>query len=81
VKLLHCMNSVGAITSEFKPTTKFEKEMAQILQSKEMMEAHKNDGAKILELNKVCDALTMLHLFILNLTRYYNITDCYVFIH
>jgi U3 small nucleolar RNA-associated protein 14 len=47
------VNSVGAIASEFKPRTKFEKEMAQILQSKEMMEAHKNDGAKILELNKV----------------------------
>lgn len=47
------VNSVGAIASEFKPRTKFEKEMAQILQSKEIMDAHKNDGAKILELNKV----------------------------
>ncbi|GJN07916.1 hypothetical protein PR202_ga25789 [Eleusine coracana subsp. coracana] len=46
------VNSVGAIASEFKPRTKFEMEMAQILQSKEMIEAHKNDGAKILELNQ-----------------------------
>ncbi|GJN31434.1 hypothetical protein PR202_gb19833 [Eleusine coracana subsp. coracana] len=47
------VNSVGAIASEFKPRTKFEMEMAQILQSKEMIEAHKNDGAKILELNQI----------------------------
>ncbi|KAL5218186.1 hypothetical protein ABZP36_018870 [Zizania latifolia] len=47
------VNTVGAIASEFKPRTEFEKKMAEIIQSTEMMEAHKNDGAKILELNKI----------------------------
>ncbi|KQK21752.1 uncharacterized protein C57A7.06 isoform X2 [Brachypodium distachyon] len=47
------VDSVGAIASEFKPRTEFEKKMAGIMHSTEMMEAHKNDGAKILELNKM----------------------------
>ncbi|KAL6902063.1 hypothetical protein ACP4OV_004939 [Aristida adscensionis] len=47
------VNTVGAIASEFKPRTKFEMKIAEVMQSTEMMEAHKNDGAKILELNKV----------------------------
>ncbi|XP_062215639.1 uncharacterized protein C57A7.06 [Phragmites australis] len=47
------VNTVGAIASDFKPRTKFEKAMAEIVYSREMMEAHKNDGAKILELNKI----------------------------
>lgn len=47
------VNTVGAIASEFKPRNEFEKQMAEIMRSTEMMEAHKNDGVKILELNKV----------------------------
>ncbi|KAL6649907.1 hypothetical protein ACP70R_014131 [Stipagrostis hirtigluma subsp. patula] len=47
------VNTVGAIASEFKPRTKFEMKMAEVMNSTEMMEAHKNDGAKILELNKI----------------------------
>lgn len=48
------VNTVAAIASEFKPRSEFEKRMADITRSSEIMEAHKNDGAKILELNKVC---------------------------
>ncbi|CAM0910448.1 unnamed protein product [Alopecurus aequalis] len=47
------MGTVGAIASKFEPRTTFEKQMAEVLQSTEIMEAHKNDGAKILELNKM----------------------------
>lgn len=47
------VNTVAAIASEFKPRKEFEKKMAEITQSTEIMEAHKNDGAKILELNKI----------------------------
>ncbi|BAS84136.1 U3 small nucleolar RNA-associated protein 14 [Oryza sativa Japonica Group] len=47
------VNTVGAIASEFKPRNEFEKQMAEIMRSTEMMEAHKNDGVKILELNKI----------------------------
>uniref|UniRef100_A0ACD5WWD1 Uncharacterized protein n=1 Tax=Avena sativa TaxID=4498 RepID=A0ACD5WWD1_AVESA len=46
-------NTVGAIASKFEPRSTFEKQMAEVLRSTEIMEAHKNDGAKILELNKV----------------------------
>lgn len=45
--------SVGAIASEFKPRTDFEKAIASISQNKEVEEAFKSDGAKLLELNKV----------------------------
>lgn len=48
------VNTVAAIASEFKPRTEFEKTIAKITQSTEIIDAHKNDGAKILELNKVC---------------------------
>ncbi|KAJ1297193.1 hypothetical protein BS78_01G358800 [Paspalum vaginatum] len=47
------VNTVAAIASEFKPRTEFEKRIAEITQSAEIMEAHKNDGARILELNKI----------------------------
>ncbi|CAD6341639.1 unnamed protein product [Miscanthus lutarioriparius] len=46
------VNTVAAIASEFKPRTEFEKRIAEITQSTDIIEAHKNDGAKILELNK-----------------------------
>ncbi|RLN39762.1 uncharacterized protein C57A7.06-like isoform X1 [Panicum miliaceum] len=47
------VNTIAAIASEFKPRTEFEKRIAEITRSTEIMEAHKNDGAKILELNKI----------------------------
>uniref|UniRef100_A0ACD6AI79 Uncharacterized protein n=1 Tax=Avena sativa TaxID=4498 RepID=A0ACD6AI79_AVESA len=46
-------NTVGAIASKFEPRSTFEKQMAKVLRSTEIIQAHKNDGAKILELNKV----------------------------
>ncbi|KAM0906261.1 hypothetical protein ACQ4PT_016932 [Festuca glaucescens] len=46
-------STVGAIASKFEPRSTFEKQMAEVLRSTEIMEAHKNDGAKILELNKM----------------------------
>jgi U3 small nucleolar RNA-associated protein 14 len=46
-------STVGAIASKFEPRSMFEKQMAEVLRSEQIMEAHKNDGAKILELNKV----------------------------
>ncbi|KAK6937365.1 hypothetical protein RJ641_030873 [Dillenia turbinata] len=46
-------STVGAIAAEFVPRTDFEKKMASLVQNDEVLEAHKNDGAKLLELNKV----------------------------
>ena len=48
------VDTVGAIASKFEPRSSFEKQMAGVFNNTEIMEAHKNDGAKILELNKVC---------------------------
>ncbi|KAL2931776.1 U3 small nucleolar RNA-associated protein 14-like protein B [Bienertia sinuspersici] len=47
------LSTVGALASEFKPRTDFEKSIASILQNKEVADAYKSDGAKILELNKM----------------------------
>ncbi|GAB4839846.1 hypothetical protein Ancab_020556 [Ancistrocladus abbreviatus] len=47
------LSTVGAIASEFKPRTEFEKTMASLVQDNEVVEAHKNDGARLLELNKI----------------------------
>ncbi|CAN6289489.1 unnamed protein product [Urochloa humidicola] len=47
------VNTISAIAGEFKPRTEFEKRIAEITRSTDILEAHKNDGAKILELNKV----------------------------
>ncbi|GAB2221507.1 hypothetical protein Drorol1_Dr00012688 [Drosera rotundifolia] len=46
-------STVGAIASEFKPRTDFEKAMASLLKDSEVMEAHNKDDARLLELNKV----------------------------
>ncbi|KAI3526852.1 hypothetical protein L1887_06118 [Cichorium endivia] len=46
-------STVGAIASEFKPRTEFEKKMASLINSKQLSEAHNGDGARLLELNKV----------------------------
>ncbi|CAI0450113.1 unnamed protein product [Linum tenue] len=46
-------STVGAIASEFEPRTDFEKKMASLVYDEKVMEAHKEDGAKLLELNKI----------------------------
>ncbi|XP_050235654.1 uncharacterized protein C57A7.06 isoform X2 [Mercurialis annua] len=46
-------STVGAIASEFEPRTDFEKQMASLVYDDKVMEAHKEDGARLLELNKV----------------------------
>lgn len=46
-------STVGAIASEFEPRTAFEKQMAALVNNNEVAEAHKKDGARLLELNKV----------------------------
>ncbi|KAG4913701.1 hypothetical protein AAZX31_19G198400 [Glycine max] len=46
-------STVGAIASEFEPRTEFEKKIAALVYDEEVMEAHKKDGSKLLEMNKV----------------------------
>ncbi|KAM7521464.1 hypothetical protein LguiA_011366 [Lonicera macranthoides] len=46
-------STVGAIASEFQPRTDFEKKIASLVNDSEVAEAHKNDGARLLELNKI----------------------------
>ncbi|PRQ26398.1 putative small-subunit processome, Utp14 protein [Rosa chinensis] len=46
-------SSVGTIASEFEPRTEFEKKMASLLYDDEVMDAHRKDGSRLLELNKV----------------------------
>ncbi|KAK8960785.1 hypothetical protein KSP40_PGU017654 [Platanthera guangdongensis] len=47
------VNTVGAIAAGHEPRTEFEKKMAELIGVPEIREAQKNDGFKILELNKV----------------------------
>lgn len=46
-------STVGAIAAEFKPRTDFEKKIASLFNDHEVVEAHRNDGARLLELNKI----------------------------
>uniref|UniRef100_A0A5B7CB94 U3 small nucleolar RNA-associated protein 14 n=1 Tax=Davidia involucrata TaxID=16924 RepID=A0A5B7CB94_DAVIN len=46
-------STVGAIASEFEPRTDFEKKIASLVNDNEVVEAHKKDGARLLELNKI----------------------------
>ncbi|WVZ04887.1 hypothetical protein V8G54_018233 [Vigna mungo] len=46
-------STVGAIASEFEPRTEFEKKIAALVYDNELTDAHKNDGSKLLEMNKV----------------------------
>ncbi|XP_058083657.1 uncharacterized protein C57A7.06 [Magnolia sinica] len=46
-------STVGAIASEFEPRTEFEKKMASLVCDAKVMEAHAQDGARLLELNKI----------------------------
>ncbi|KAL2231844.1 UNVERIFIED_CONTAM: putative protein C57A7.06 [Sesamum indicum] len=45
-------STIGAIASEFEPRTDFEKKIASLVNQNEVVEAHKKDGARLLELNK-----------------------------
>ncbi|KAM6558358.1 hypothetical protein CsatA_027597 [Cannabis sativa] len=46
-------STVGAIASEFEPRTEFEKKIASLVHDDKVMDAHSNDGSKLLEFNKV----------------------------
>lgn len=46
-------STVGAIASEFKPRTDFEKTIASLVHDNDVVEAYKSDGGKLLELNKL----------------------------
>ncbi|XP_073275995.1 uncharacterized protein [Primulina huaijiensis] len=46
-------STIGAIASEFEPRTDFEKKIASLVSHNEVVEAHKKDGARLLELNEV----------------------------
>ncbi|XVF72649.1 hypothetical protein PTKIN_Ptkin12aG0136600 [Pterospermum kingtungense] len=46
-------STVGAIASEFEPRTEFEKKIASLVYDDKVMEAHKADGSRLLELNKI----------------------------
>lgn len=46
-------STIGAIASEFEPRNDFEMKMASLVNQNEVVEAHKRDGARLLELNEV----------------------------
>ncbi|KAG8378493.1 hypothetical protein BUALT_Bualt08G0142900 [Buddleja alternifolia] len=46
-------STIGAIASEFQPRTDFETKIASLVNQNEVVEAHKRDGARLLELNKI----------------------------
>ncbi|KAI5667661.1 hypothetical protein M9H77_17514 [Catharanthus roseus] len=46
-------STVGAIASEFEPRTDFEKKIASLVNDNDIVEAHRKDGARLLELNKI----------------------------
>ncbi|GMI69439.1 hypothetical protein like AT4G02400 [Hibiscus trionum] len=54
-------STVGAIASEFEPRTEFEKKIASLVYDDKVMEAHKADGSKLLELNKISEEDYMKH--------------------
>ncbi|KAL6568971.1 hypothetical protein OROGR_000696 [Orobanche gracilis] len=46
-------STIGAIAFEFEPRTDFEKKITSLANQDEFVEAHRNDGARLLELNKI----------------------------
>lgn len=46
-------STVGEIAAEFEPRSDFEKKIASLFDDHEVVEAHRKDGARLLELNKV----------------------------
>lgn len=58
-------STVGAIASEFEPRTEFEKKMASLISHDNVMEAHRKDGSRLLELNKVWKFYIYIYIYIL----------------
>ncbi|KAL0642451.1 hypothetical protein Bca4012_040741 [Brassica carinata] len=50
-------STVVAIASEFQPRTEFEMRMASVLDDNEVSEAHREDGARLLELNQASSVI------------------------
>ena len=46
-------STVGAIASVFEPRTEFEKKIASLVHDDKVMDAHEQDGSRLLELNQV----------------------------
>ncbi|GER37853.1 U3 ribonucleoprotein family protein [Striga asiatica] len=46
-------STIGQIASEFEPRTDFEKKIMSLVNQKDVADAYRNDGAKLLELNKI----------------------------
>lgn len=46
-------STVGEIASEFEPRTDFERKMAALVHDERVVEAHKTDGSRLLQLNKI----------------------------
>nr|GLL43488.1 uncharacterized protein C57A7.06-like isoform X1 [Ipomoea trifida] len=46
-------STVGAIAAEFEPRTEFEKKIASLVGDSEIVDAHRKDGARLLELNEL----------------------------
>lgn len=46
-------STVGEIAAEFEPRSDFEKKIASLFNDHEVVEAHRKDGARLLELNKI----------------------------
>lgn len=46
-------STVGAIASEFEPRTDFEKKIVSLVHDDKVLEAHRQDGSRLLELNKI----------------------------
>lgn len=46
-------STVGAIASQFEPRNEFERKMAALVHDDKVMEAHKKDGSRLLEMNMV----------------------------
>ncbi|KAF9606486.1 hypothetical protein IFM89_025761 [Coptis chinensis] len=46
-------STVGAIASEFQPRTDFEKKIGSLVHDAKIVEAHREDGERLLELNKI----------------------------
>lgn len=63
-------STVGAIASEFEPRTDFEKKIAALVHDEKVMEAHKKDGSRLLEMNKVWISFVVVDHRIWNLNAF-----------
>lgn len=60
-------STIGAIASVFEPRTEFEKKIASLVYDDKVMDAHKEDGSRLLELNQVW----MLDIFFIDMLTYF----------